>query len=88
MFTSTTNNIQQHMNNKKKLCRLTGEKGFREKSRDQMPVYVKHIKFTIGITDFDRIKGRRIPGGSFYEEGAILVINQKRGEGRTGTLSQ
>ena len=60
---------------------------YREKARDHMPVHVKHIKFTIGITDFDRIKGRRVPGGSYFEEEAILVIDKNRDEGRTDTLS-
>ena len=53
----------------------------RVESRAHMPVHVKHIKFTIGITDFDHIKGRRIPGGSYFEDEAILVIDKNRVKG-------
>ena len=86
LFATTANAYQQHVT-KKQLHRITGKNRSREKTPDHMPAHVKHIKFTIGITDVDRKKGRQVPRSCYFEEDAILVIDEVQGGGRTDISS-
>ena len=70
-----TSDTQQQFKNKYEPPIPPPQKKSREETLDHMPQHVKNIKFTIGITDYDRTKGRRIPGGCYFEEETILVVD-------------
>ena len=52
------------------------------KDTDHMPNNIKNIKFTMGISDFDRKKGRRIPGACSFNEDAVFVVNDAQVKAR------
>ena len=77
LFANTINSMQKKLA-KKTSPQISWSKKISSEDTDHMPNNIKNIKFTMGISDYDRKKGRRMPGACSFNGDAVFVFHDAR----------